>query len=145
MLCHVSIRPVVFPLNRAQDIGEEFLFTAEEYKFLIESQFGLHRGSGMPSFKAHAAPSSTTAKKAPLRVLEEPKGHKLNIKMAQFKKYVPDAPVIMSTSSLVMLAWRPRLYCICSRPIISPAFLDALSMALRLCNKVGSRVNDVCG
>jgi len=41
------------------------------------------------------------------------------------------APVIMSTSSFVMEAWRPRLYCIWSFPIMSEAFLDALSMALR--------------
>ena len=39
---------------------------------------------------------------------------------------------MMSTSSLVMAAWRPRLYFICSIEIMSLAFFDALSMALRL-------------
>ncbi len=34
----------------------------------------------------------------------------------------PDAPVMMSTSSLVMAAWRPRLYLSVSFPIMSPAF-----------------------
>ena len=41
-------------------------------------------------------------------------------------------PVMMSTSSFVIAAWRPRLYCIVRRLIMSDAFLDALSMALRL-------------
>ena len=43
-----------------------------------------------------------------------------------------DVPVIMSTSSLVIAACRPRLYFNVSESIMSPAFLDALSMALRL-------------
>ena len=42
------------------------------------------------------------------------------------------APVMMSTSSLVMAACRPRLYFIWSEDIMSEAFLDALSIAFRL-------------
>ena len=43
-----------------------------------------------------------------------------------------DIPVMISTSSFVIAAWRPRLYFICRLPIMSEAFLEALSMALRL-------------
>jgi hypothetical protein len=46
--------------------------------------------------------------------------------------YRAEAPVMISTSSFVMAACRPRLYCMVKVPIISPAFLLALSMALRL-------------
>lgn len=38
---------------------------------------------------------------------------------------------MISTSSPVMTAWRVRLYRIWNLLIMSPAFLDALSMALR--------------
>jgi hypothetical protein len=38
---------------------------------------------------------------------------------------------MISTNSPVMTACRVRLYKIWNLPIISPAFLDALSMALR--------------
>lgn len=41
-------------------------------------------------------------------------------------------PVMMSTNSLVIAAWRPRLYCIVRVEIMSVAFLEALSIALRL-------------
>ena len=43
-----------------------------------------------------------------------------------------EGKAIMSTNSLVMAAWRPRLYCSVGVLIISFAFFDALSMALRL-------------
>lgn len=43
-----------------------------------------------------------------------------------------NGPVMISTNSFVMLAWRPRLYCMVRRPIMSDAFFDALSIALRL-------------
>lgn len=46
--------------------------------------------------------------------------------------YPDNVPVIMSTSSFVMAAWRPRLYCIVRVLIMSFAFFDALSMAFRL-------------
>ena len=45
---------------------------------------------------------------------------------------VPEAPVMMSTSSLVIAACRPRLYFIRNELIISDAFFEALSIALRL-------------
>ena len=47
---------------------------------------------------------------------------------------------MMSTSSFVMAAWRPRLYCIVRRLIMSDAFFDALSMALRLHARVKTHV-----
>ena len=57
---------------------------------------------------------------------------------------------MISTSSFVMAAWRPRLYCMVNRLIMSDAFLDALSIALRLkrlCETSGekrqSKLNDV--
>ena len=50
------------------------------------------------------------------------------------EKRKQSSPVMMSTSSFVMAAWRPRLYCIVKRLIMSDAFFDALSMALRLEN-----------
>ena len=40
--------------------------------------------------------------------------------------------MMISTSSLVIAACRPRLYFICSDPIMSCAFFDALSIAVRL-------------
>lgn len=39
---------------------------------------------------------------------------------------------MISTNSFVIDACRPRLYFICNEPIISVAFLDALSIAFRL-------------
>ena len=53
---------------------------------------------------------------------------------------VGDVPVMISTSSFVMAAWRPRLYCIVRVLIMSLAFFDALSMALRLLNYMRHRV-----
>jgi hypothetical protein len=41
-------------------------------------------------------------------------------------------PVMISTNSLVIAAWRPRLYFIWRDAIMSLAFFDALSMAFRL-------------
>ena len=43
-----------------------------------------------------------------------------------------DIPVMISTSSFVIAAWRPRLYFIWKLPVMSEVFLEALSMALRL-------------
>ena len=37
----------------------------------------------------------------------------------------------LRAAPLTMVAWRPRLYCICRLLIMSPAFFEALSMALR--------------
>src|ERR1700733_15805767 len=45
---------------------------------------------------------------------------------------IRNEPVIISTSSLVIAACRPRLYFICNEEIMSLAFFCALSIALRL-------------
>jgi hypothetical protein len=58
-------------------------------------------------------------------------GKQLDGKEKETKNRRRDAPVMISTSSFVMAAWRPRLYCIWRVPIMSLAFLDALSMAFR--------------
>ncbi len=52
-------------------------------------------------------------------------------KQAEINSLIPLAPVIMSTNSFVMAPCRFVLNCIWSLLIISPAFFDAFSMALR--------------
>jgi len=52
---------------------------------------------------------------------------------------IRNEPVIISTSSLVIAACRPRLYFICNEEIMSLAFFCALSIALRLKSTNGQR------